>query len=152
MQILRFWYSCTYFFDTDRHENPSKNKNFQNFERRYLGNHKTKFGKTFFIWILWLHRIQIKKNSSNLVKWLSSYLRSKSEKIKTPIKIEAAPNFLSNFEQRYLDNHLTKFDKTFFLNSIASYNSNKKIFIEFSQVVVKISSLKVRKKSKQLSK
>ena len=61
-----------------------------------------------------------------------------------PIKIEAAPNFLSNFERRYLDNHLTKFDKTFFLNSIASYNSNKKIFIVFSQVVVKISSLKVK--------
>jgi len=39
-----------------------------NFNQMYLSNHSIKFDKIFFIWILQICRIQIKKFSLNLIK------------------------------------------------------------------------------------
>ena len=48
-----------------------------NFDWRYLSNQSIKFDENFFILILYFCRIRIKKNSSNLIDWLSRYLWSK---------------------------------------------------------------------------
>src|SRR5260364_227072 len=87
--------------------------NFQTFDQRYLNNNKAKFGKLS----LFKFYSFINPNKKFFIEFSQLVVKiiftQSQRKIKTIIKNRSCTKFFSKFEIRYLDNHLTKFDKLF---------------------------------------